>query len=231
MLQVAAAAGCNNRNADCLRNHIRQIQLKTGLGAVLIHRGQQNFTCTQFINFLCPSNGVQSCRLSAACDIDFVAARALFQVRAGTRVNRNNDALAAEFLCSLCNQLLIGNSGGIDGNLICASAQQLFKIVTGANAAADSQWNKHLLCRAAHNVRDGLPVLIGRCDVQKNNLICTLLRIKRRKLYRITGVAQVDKIDTLDHAAVIDIETRNNTFCEHCHASPAATAIACLTSS
>ena len=72
-----------------------------------------------------------------------------------------------------------------------------------------SQWNKHLLCRAAHNVpRWSAGFSIGRCDVQKNNLICTLLRIKRRKLYRITGVAQVDKIDTLDHAAVIDIETR-----------------------
>ena len=41
-------------------------------------------------------------------------------------------------------------------------------------------------------------------------------------LHRITGISQIYKIDSFDHAAVIDIQTWNNSFGKH-YARPPST--------
>jgi hypothetical protein len=42
-------------------------------------------------------------------------------------------------------------------------------------------------------------------DIKKSNLVCTLLVVAPGDLDRVTRVAYIDKIDALNHAAVLNI--------------------------
>ena len=50
---------------------------------------------------------------------------------------------------------------------------------------------------------------------RKTKLVGALPVVDLRLLDRIAGVAQLEEVDALDHAAVLDIETGDDAFCEH----------------
>ena len=58
-------------------------------------------------------------------------------------------------------------------------------------------------------------VLDARADVEEGELVGALLVVAARDLDRIAGVAQVDEVDALDHAAVRDVEAGNDALGEH----------------
>ncbi len=59
---------------------------------------------------------------------------------------------------------------------------------------------------------------------KKHQLVGTLALVPRGHLDRIAGVAQVDKIRALHHAAAVDVQTRNHTLGEHESQGPVAPA-------
>ncbi len=60
-----------------------------------------------------------------------------------------------------------------------------------------------------------LKQIARRGNVEKYDLVRALLRIELRKLDRVACVAQTDEIHALDHAAVLDVQTGDNAFCQH----------------
>jgi len=50
-------------------------------------------------------------------------------------------------------------------------------------------------------------------DVQEHQLVGTGLAVSRGQFHRVTRVAQVQEVDALDHPAIIDIQTRDDTDC------------------
>ena len=84
-----------------------------------------------------------------------------------------------------------------------------------ADAAADGQRDEHLARGAGHHVHHGV-ALVARCgDVEEDQFVGALLVVAVGQLHRIAGIAQVDEVDALDHAAGGDIETGNDAFGEH----------------
>ncbi len=57
---------------------------------------------------------------------------------------------------------------------------------------------------------------VARCgDVEKDQLVGALAIVAIGQFDRIAGIAQVDEVDALDHAAAGDVETGNDAFGEH----------------
>ena len=54
-------------------------------------------------------------------------------------------------------------------------------------------------------MQGGITLLMTGSDVQKSDLIGTLLVVATGDLNRITGITDIFKLHTLDHAAVIDV--------------------------
>ena len=52
-------------------------------------------------------------------------------------------------------------------------------------------------------------------DVEEGELVGAGRVVSDRGLHRIAGVAQVDEIDALDHAAVLHVEAGNDADFEH----------------
>src|SRR5260221_2288135 len=52
-------------------------------------------------------------------------------------------------------------------------------------------------------------------DVEEGNFIGALVIVFFGDFDRVAGVAQVDEIDALDHAAGVDVQTGDDAFCQH----------------
>ena len=75
-----------------------------------------------------------------------------------------------------------------------------------AHAAADRQRHEADLGGAAHDVEQDAAVLVAGGDVEEAELVGARLVVGDGALDRIAGVAQVDEVDALDDAAVLDVE-------------------------
>lgn len=134
-------------------------------------------------------------------------------------VNRCNDTLTAEKLCRFVDELRIAHSCRIDANLVAAGAQRVAHVVDGADAAANGQRHEHHFGGATHNVEHGGAAFMAGGDVEKNDLISATVAVLLRQLHRIADFLDADEINPLDDFAVAHIQTWNDSFCEHRHAS------------
>ena len=130
-------------------------------------------------------------------------------------VDRDHDALLAEFFGAFLDELAAGHRGGVDRDLVGAGAQQRADVVDGAHAAADRQRHEAGLRRAPDHVEHDAAVLMGRGDVEEAELVGAGGVIGDRRLHGIAGVAQVDEVDALDDPAVLDVEAGDHADLEH----------------
>jgi hypothetical protein len=130
-------------------------------------------------------------------------------------VDGADDALAAELVGGARDHVGVGHGGGVEADLVRASQQQRAHILDRAHAAADGQRHEALLGRAGGEVIHRAPVLMGRVDVEKAQLIRARRVIGLRLFHRIARIAQVDEVHALDHAAVGDVETGDDAGLEH----------------
>jgi hypothetical protein len=62
------------------------------------------------------------------------------------------------------------------------------------------------------NVNNGVAIIRAGGNIKKGNLVSTFLVIATRNFDRVTGIADVYKLDTFDDAAVVDIQAGNYAF-------------------
>ena len=102
-----------------------------------------------------------------------------------------------------------------DRDLVGPGEQELANVLDRPDAAADRQRHETGLGRAAHDVEEDAAVFVARGNVEKAQFVGAGLVIGDRARHRIAGVAQVDEIDALDDAAVLDVETGDEAELEH----------------
>ena len=128
-------------------------------------------------------------------------------------VDGDHDTLVPKLLGTLPNQIGIGDCAGVDANLISAGFEHLVHVLDRANAATDCKGDENLICDSPHHIHHGITRLMRRRNIQKNKLITALLIINFRRLSRVADIRQIDEINALDHAPILNIQTRNNAFC------------------
>src|SRR5581483_3362064 len=84
-----------------------------------------------------------------------------------------------------------------------------------AHAAADGERHETGFRGALHDIENDAAVLVAGGDVKEAQFVGAGGVIGDRRFHRVAGVAQVDEIDALDHAAVFDVETGNDAAFEH----------------
>src|SRR5258708_403157 len=68
---LSCTTRCDHRNSDAIRNRTREFNIVTVLGAVAVHAGQENLSCSESLSSRAPFNRIQCRRTSAAVRIDF----------------------------------------------------------------------------------------------------------------------------------------------------------------
>src|SRR5882672_12926929 len=166
MVEIADAAGGDDRYGDTVGDGLRQRQVEPLPGAVAVHRGQQDFAGTERYHFLRVFDGVDPGGVAPAMGEDFPALTAAGALDP-LGVDRDHDALLAEFFGGLLDELAAGDSGGIDRDLVGAVSQQRLDVVDGTDPATDRQRHEAGLRRAPHDVEHGAAVFVGGGDVEK----------------------------------------------------------------
>ena len=107
------------------------------------------------------------------------------------------------------------DGGGVDRDLVGARAQQHADVVQRAHAAAHGKRHEAALRRLAHHVEDDAALLVARADIEEAKLVGSGLVVGRGGLDRIAGIAQIDEVYALDHAAVFHVEAGDDAHFEH----------------
>src|SRR4029077_9468750 len=127
----------------------------------------------------------------------------------------HDNALPAKFLRSPPHQIAILDHRRIDRNLVGAGFEQLSHIVHVAHAAAHSERHEAALSGTSDHIEDGAALLVTRSDVEEAKLVGAGFVVSSRGLDRIAGIAQIDEVNALDHAAVFNVETGNDADFQH----------------
>ena len=216
MLHRAGSSGRNHRYGNIFCNCSGQFQIVTCFCSIAVHTGQKNFSCTQFIHFHCPFYRIDTDIDPAAVFVDIPTT----SVFSSSCINRYNHTLAAKFICRLTDQLRCIDRRRIDGNLVCPFTQKHLKIFYGSDASADGKWNKYFLSYFSYHINNRISGIRRGCDIQKYQFIGSGLIISCRNLHRIPGIPQIHKIHTFYHAAVMNIQTWNDSFRKHIRFPP-----------
>ena len=109
-------------------------------------------------------------------------------------------------------------------------AKTVGRLVADAVAASGVRWAFTVPGESFLEVLDALPkagvkviatrheggaAFMAGSDVEKSNLVGTGRVITLGDFHRITGIADIHKLHTFDHTAVINIKAGNNTFGQH----------------
>ena len=132
-------------------------------------------------------------------------------------VDGDDDALGAELLGRLAHDVPVGDRRRIDRGLIRAREQKLADVFGGADTAADCERHEADLGRAPDHVEQNAAIFVACSDVQETQFVRARSVVGDRALHRIARVAQIDELDALHDAAVLDVETRDDPRLEsHC---------------
>ena len=131
------------------------------------------------------------------------------------RVDRDHDALRAEHVGQLLDQLGAAQRGGVDRDLVGAGVEHGLRVLDRADAAADREWDEHVVRGATGQVDDGVAALVRGGDVEEDQLVGALRVVGERGLDGVARVAQVHEPDALDHAPVLHVEARDDALGEH----------------
>ena len=106
-------------------------------------------------------------------------------------VDRDDDALRAEPVRGLLDDLRVLNGGRVDRDLVGAGLEHLADVIGAADAAADGERDEDLVGDAADHVDGGLAA-VGRClYVEKHEFVGTFPVVDGGELDGIAGVAKV----------------------------------------
>jgi hypothetical protein len=104
----------------------------------------------------------------------------------------------------------VTHCGGIEGHFVGTGPQQVSDLCGACNAPANSKRHKQALGGTVHHIQQNFTPLVRGGNVQKDQLICPLGIVDLRRLYRITGVTQINKVYTLDNPPIFDVKAGNN---------------------
>ena len=211
VLHLARATRGDHWHAHRIRNRAGHIQRKAVAHAVGVHGGQQNLACAALHTVDGPFHCVQARVDASAVDVHVPAAFVL----TGFDVHRQHDALAAELHRALRDKIGVAHRRAVDAHLVRAQAENLADLINLADAAAHSEGNEHLLGHAADHVQHGGATLMGRVDVQEDKLVRAGLVVADGGFHRVARIADVHKVDALDHSSVADIKAGNDTLGQH----------------
>jgi uncharacterized membrane protein YczE len=209
MRHLAGSAAGDHRDVHHRPDRGDQLQVEPGLGAVRVHRVEQDLSRAQLGAPARPLDRIETGAAPAAVGCHLEAAGSPFRA---PHVEREHQHLPAEPFGDLRDELRPGDRGGVHAHLVRAGAQQDIHVGHRTDAAADGERDEHGLGRAAHHVQHRPPPIGGGGHVEEGQLVGTGRVVCGGPLDRVASVAEVEEVDPFDHPASVNIEAGNHPY-------------------
>ena len=209
ILLFACAAGGDDGHGTACGHGVQQLQIKAVLHAVSVDGVHDQLARAVFDALLQPVQRVDACVLAPA-----LGEQHEFAVHT-LNIGGEHHALVAVFLRGSRDDAGVADGPRVDADLVRTAFQHAVKVVQRVDAAADGQRDKNLTCDPAQNIGEQPAPLDAGRDVVEHQLVRAGGVVVPRHLDGIGHVLQSFKVDTLDHAPVFDVQTRNYAFGNH----------------
>ncbi len=147
------------------------------------------------------------------------------------RIDREHDALRAEHVRELVDQVGALERRGVDGDLVRAGVEHRLRVLQRTDAAADRERHEDVVGRAARERDHRLAPLVRRGDVEEDELVGAFAVVVGRELDGVARVLDVHEFDALDDAAGVDVEAGDDALEMHAaHRIGCARGAACYSS-
>ena len=130
-------------------------------------------------------------------------------------VDRDDDGLRAEPVGELRDQLRPRQRSRVDADLVRARLEQLLGIGGTAHAAPDRERDREPLCDAPHHLDERRALVERRGDVEEDELVGTVVGVRRAELDRVADVAQLLEAHALHDAPARHVEAGDQTRERH----------------
>ena len=177
-----------------------QLEVVAVLGPVAVHARQHDLAGAALGGLGGPADRVAALDPPPAAGHVDVPGRSRAGDRAG--VDGDDDALRAEDLGELADQLRPGERRGVDADLVGAGVEDRLGVGDRPDAAADRERDEDLVGGPPGELDDRVAVLVRGGDVEEDELVGALGVVAGGELDRVAGVADVDEVGALDDAAV-----------------------------
>src|SRR5271155_4909317 len=114
-------------------------------------------------------------------DKDLGIANGVEGLRITTGVNGYNHGLRSKTRADLPDEFRVGESSGVDADLVRSGFEDCGCIVCCADASAYGKWNEERLRGAANGVKQSRAALVRGSDVEQNDFVRSLLRMTSSK--------------------------------------------------
>ena len=192
-----------------------QREVVAGLGAVAVHRGQQDLAGAELAR-------PPAAKATASMPVGLRPPWVKISQRSASPAPETCLASMATTMHWLPNfsaarrtNCAVVHRGGVDRDLVGAGQQQRADVLDRAHAAADGQRHEAGSAVRVDDVEQRAAVLVARGDVEEAELVGAGGVVGAGALDRIAGVAQVDEVDALDDAAVLDVEAGDDADLKH----------------
>ena len=204
MLWFPGPSGRDHRCRDRADDRAHQRQVVARAGPIPVHRREQELTGSAIDRLARPCDGLAVGAMPPAMRVHRVA------VPVTARVDGNHDALFTEARGRIADQTRTLERRSVERHLVRSGSQQRIDVAEPADAAAYGDGDEHLIRRAAHRVEQDGARVTRRSDVEEDELVCSVLVVPSGQLRGISRIAQVDEVDSLDHASRVDVQARND---------------------
>ena len=213
MLRTSGAPAGHHRNSNRVGHGLGNFQIVTVLGPVGVHRGEHDLAGAQALDLPGPGHGLQARGHAPAV---YVHLPKLLIILYNTFwVYIHYYTLASESPGGLADELGIAAGGRIDRNLVGPGYKQCPDILDRADTAPHGKGHENHLRRTPNHIQHDIPALVTGRNIQKNQLVGPFLLVARSHLHRITRIAEIHEIRTLNNPPAIHIQAGNDAFCEH----------------
>ena len=180
------ATARDHRDADGGTDQGDELEVETVLGAIGVHRVEQDLAGTEFGSPCAPLHGIHP---GAGAPTVGRHLETVQTVGTPADIGREHEDLRAETLRHLGDELRAGDRRRVDSHLVGPAAQQAVHVVDRAHAATDSEWDEHLLGRAPHHVVGGRPITAAGRDIEEGQLVGPLGAIGAGQFNGVAGVS------------------------------------------
>ena len=124
----------------------------------------------------------------------------------------NDNTLRAKTLSRLTDKIRVKHRRAVNTNFIRTCVQHPAYVIQSPNATAYRQRNKYFAGDLFNHMNDSIAIILGGSYIQKSDFIRAFTVIAPGDFYRVSSITNIDKLDALNDAAIIDIQARNNAF-------------------
>lgn len=201
VIEGACATGGDDGHFDGFADSAVKCIVKSSLGAVGVHAGQEDFAGAKRDNFLSPFDCVESSVVTPAMGVNFPAILVLHPFG----IDCDDDALVAELSGCFVDEIWIDDGCGVEADFVGPSIEHIANVFYVAQSATDGEWHEALVGGTFNHVDHGVTLVAGGSDVEEYKFVGALLLIGFGLFDGIAGIDQIDKIHAFDNATLMNI--------------------------